>query len=378
MRESANGNGSARKSLRVRIGNGMEKQLTDRSKQVLKLVIEEYIAAARPVGSEVLREKYKLAVSSATLRAEMAELERQGYLEHRHTSGGRVPSESGYRLFVENLMNRMGLSNADMRRVEHQFHQVEGNPDLTRWAELAASVLAQLARNAALVTIPRSDAKTLKQVQLVHINDRSALTVVVMNDGSVRQSVCLLPYASSQEELNSVSAALNAAFVGYVPLEMAVRAHGLNGIAAEVAPQVLGVVSRSGMSGTVSQSGLISMLAQPEFHQSDAARPLMEILEGGALVNELADRIVNRSGVHVIIGSENPLQEMALCSIVTASYTAQGGSYGLLTVVGPTRMQYERTISSVYYVSRLLSSMLHDNNESIRHAESRRFDDTAD
>jgi heat-inducible transcriptional repressor len=104
----------------------------------------------------------------------------------------------------------------------------------------------------------------------------------------------------------------------------------------------------------------------------------VEILEGGALVNELTDRVVNRSGVHVIIGSENPLQEMASCSIVTASYTAQGGGYGLLTVVGPTRMQYERTISSVYYVSRLLSSMLHSGHESIRHAESRRFDDTAD
>ncbi|MDQ3326995.1 MAG: heat-inducible transcriptional repressor HrcA [Chloroflexota bacterium] len=356
----------------------MEKQLTDRSKQVLKLVIEEYIATARPVGSEVLREKYKLAVSSATLRAEMAELERQGYLAHRHTSGGRVPSESGYRMFVENLMNRMGLSSADMRRVEHQFHQVEGNPDLTRWAELAASVLAQLARNAALVTVPRSDAKTLKQVQLIHLNDRSALTVAVMNDGSVRQSVCVLPYASSQEELNSVSAALNAAFVGFVPLEMSVRAQALSGIAADVAPQVLGVVSQTGLNGTVSQSGLMNMLAQPEFRQSDASRPLVEILEGGALVNELADRIVNRPGVHVIIGSENPLQEMARCSIVTAAYTAQGGGYGLLTVVGPTRMQYERTISSVYYVSRLLSSMLHADSENTRHAESRRFDDTAD
>lgn len=378
MDESANYSAAAQRVLRSLTGNGMEKQLSDRSKQVLKLVIEEYIATARPVGSEVLREKYKLAVSSATLRAEMAELERQGYLAHRHTSGGRVPSESGYRLFVENLMNRMGLSSSDMRRVEHQFHQVEGNPDLTRWAELAASVLAQLARNAALVTVPRSEATALKQVQLIHLNDRSALTIAVMDDGSVRQSVCLLPYVTSQEELNSVSAALNAAFAGCVPIEMPLRTQGLSGIAAEVAPQVLGVVRQNGSRGTVSHSGLINMLAQPEFRQSDAARPLVEILEGGALVNELTDRVVNRSGVHVIIGSENPLQEMASCSIVTASYTAQGGGYGLLTVVGPTRMQYERTISSVYYVSRLLSSMLHSDHESIRHAESRRFDDTAD
>jgi heat-inducible transcriptional repressor len=336
----------------------MQKQLSDRSKQVLKLVIEEYVATARAVGSEVLREKYKLAASSATLRNEMAELERQGLLTHLHTSGGRVPSEAGYRLFVENLIDNLGLSPADMRRVEHQFHQVEGNPDLSRWAELAASVLAQLASNAALVTTPSSGNVTLKHVQLIHLHERSALTVAVMDDGGVRQSVCLLPYPASQEELNSVSAALSAAFAGHSSPELPARAQELHGIAAQVAPQILGSVWQRGGHGTVSQSGLLHMLSQPEFRRTDTARPVVEVIEGGALVSELAERVVNRPGVHVIIGSENPLQEMTGCSIVTATYTGQRGGHGLVTVVGPTRMPYERTISSVYYVSRLLTHML--------------------
>ena len=340
----------------------MEKQLSDRSKQVLKLVIEEYVATARAVGSDLLRDKYKLAFSSATLRNEMAELERRGLLTHAHTSAGRMPSEAGYRLFVENLMDNLGLSGLDMRRVEHQFHQVEGNPDLTRWAELAASVLAQLASNAALVTTPHSGDVTLKQVQLIHLHDRSALTVAVMDDGSVRQSVCTLPYGASQEELNHVSAVLSEAFVGETPVRLPARAEALTGMAAEVAPQVASSVGQAAAQGSVSQSGLINMLSQPEFRQSERARPVVEVLEGGVLVRRLAERVGQQPGVHVIIGSENPLREMAGCSIVTASYAAPRGGYGLVTVVGPTRMSYERTISSVYYMSRLLSHMLHGEN----------------
>lgn len=337
----------------------MSIELTDRSRQVLKLIIEEYVATARAVGSEVLREKYHLPYSSATLRNEMAALERHGYLTHLHTSGGRFPSEAGYRLFVENLMDNLGLSPIDMRRVEHQFHQVEGNPDLERWAELAASVLAQLARNAALVTTPRGANVSLKQLHLIHLRDRSALAVAVMNDGSVKQSVCTLPYAATQEELGSVSTALNAAFAGLIPVDMVGRIQSLQGAAAVVAPQVLDMLGPTGAHGTLSQSGLIEMLSQPEFRRSETARRIVEMLEGGSLVTRLAERIAARSGVHVIIGSENGIQVMSSCSVVTATYNTRTGSYGLLTVVGPTRMHYERTISSVYYVSRLLSHMLH-------------------
>ncbi len=340
----------------------MEQQLSDRSRLVLKLVIEEYVSTARAVGSEVLREKFKLPYSSATLRNEMAELERRGLLTHLHTSGGRVPSEAGYRLFVENLMDNLALNPADIRRVEHQFHQVEGVPDVGRWAELAASVLAQLARNAALVTTPRSDDVRLKQLQLMHLTDRSALLVAVMSDGRVRQSVCTLPYEPTQEELATVTAVLNSAFEGLVPLQMFERVRELEGPAADIAPQVVGALTDVGQAAAVSQSGLRSMLDQPEFRRDERALRVAELLEGGALVTRLADRVGGSPGVHVMIGSENPIEEMSGCSVVAATYQGQHGSYGLLTVVGPTRMQYQRTISSVYYLSRLLSHMLQAKN----------------
>ncbi len=336
----------------------MISELTPRARQILKLVIEEYVRTARAVGSEVLREKYNLSYSPATLRNEMAELERLGYLTHLHTSSGRVPSERGYRLFVESLMDHFGISAADMRRVEHQFHQVEGNPDLTRWAELAASVLAQLARNATLVTTPQTPSVTLKQVQLIHLYERSALIVAVLTDGSVRQSMVLLPYQATQEELGSISSALTHELRGLTPAEMSRRARQLEPRAAELATYVIGVLGQPQGRATISQSGLLDMLSQPEFREGDAARPVVEVLEGGELITELSRRVANRPGVHVIIGSENPLREMSDCSIVTAAYRSRWGGYGLLTVVGPVRMHYERTISSVYYLSNLMSRML--------------------
>lgn len=333
-------------------------ELSERASSILRLVIEEYVATARPVGSEGLREKYRLGFSSATLRAEMADLERRGLLTHLHTSGGRIPSEAGYRLLIESLMDRIALDRADVRRVAHQFHQVESSPDLARWAELAASVLAQLASNAALVTTPTTGAARLSRVQLIHLHDRSALAVVVMDDGTVRQAVCALPYEAGQDELNTVSSALTGTFAGHAAVELPLLARRLRGVAAELAPRVVGVVGQGGTVGAVSQSGLSAMLAQPEFRESGAALPVIEVLEGGALVRRLAERVAAQPGVHVMIGSENPLDEMGDCSIVASAYAAPRGGYGLVTVVGPTRMPYERTIASVLYVSRLLSRML--------------------
>lgn len=336
----------------------MSSELSERTQQVLKLVVEEYVATARPVGSEVLREKYGLSYSSATLRSEMAELERRGYLTHLHTSGGRVPVEAGYRVFVENLVDSIALSPAEVRRVEHQFHQIEGNPDLERWSQLAASVLAQLAHNAALVTTPWSADVTLRQIQMILLHDRSALVIAVMDEGSVRQFVSTLPFPATQEELNSVSAALTNEFAGLAPTEMPQKLPRLRGVAAEVAPQIVNTLGRTVGQATTSQSGVINMLSQPEFQQPERARTVIALIEGGSLMATLSNTLGSGHGVHVIIGSENPISELADCSVVTGTYRAPRGGSGLLTVVGPTRMPYRRTISSVYYLSQLLTDML--------------------
>ncbi|ACZ42654.1 heat-inducible transcription repressor HrcA [Thermobaculum terrenum ATCC BAA-798] len=334
--------------------------LSERARLVLKLVIEEYIATAKPVASATLRDKYGLGVSSATLRNEMAELEKMGYLTHLHTSGGRVPSEAGYRLYVENLMDNLGLSPADLRRVEHQFHQIERVRDIERWAELAASVLAQLANNAALVTTPQSENLRLKRIHLIQLHDRSALVIAVMDDGTVRQSVYEMPYEASQEELDSIAAALNAEFAGEVTSRLVRRARDLPAPVSDIVRAVIDVVSQASGIGEVHQVGLTQMLAQPEFQSSERARPVIEMIEGGSLLRILSERVARWPGVHVIIGSEIPIPEMQNCAIVTATYRAAGGSQGLLTVVGPMRMRYKRTISSVYYLSNLLSELLSD------------------
>lgn len=339
--------------------------ISPRAKQVLSLVIEEYVASARAVGSETLRERYNLSYSSATLRNEMAALEKLGYLTHLHTSGGRVPSEKGYRLFVDNLPHNWNVRPEDVLRVEHQFHQVEGNPDLSRWAELAASVLAQLVRNAALVTTPQSENIRLKRVQLIHLMERSALIVAVMSDGSIRQSVVALPHATDQDELTTVSNALTDLLGGLTPAEMVQKSTSLHGKLADFTTHLLNVVGRPGSFSTISQSGLIDMLRQPEFEGSGHSREIIESLESGELVALMSRRFVENPGIHVAIGSDIPIRQMSACSVVTATYRAPGGGYGLLSVVGPVRMPYQRTISSVYYLSQLLSRMLNPDDDRV-------------
>ncbi|MGQ9502836.1 MAG: HrcA family transcriptional regulator, partial [Anaerolineae bacterium] len=153
-------------------------EMTPRCQTILRLVISEYIRTATPVGSKAIRELYHLDVSPATIRNEMAWLEERGYLTHPHTSAGRVPTEKGYRYFVEKLMGESDLPTAERRTISHQFHQTQ--LDMEQWMRLAAAVLAHRARGAALVTSPRSAPSSLKHVELISIRDTLALLILVL------------------------------------------------------------------------------------------------------------------------------------------------------------------------------------------------------
>src|SRR5437867_1169276 len=161
--------------------------LSERQSQILKVLIGEYVASAIPVGSETLARKYALGVSPATIRNELAELEERAYITHPHTSSGRVPSDKGYRYFVEYLVDEVELPPVERRMIVHQFHQVE--TDLEEWTRLAASVLARTLHNAAVVTVPLARPARLTRLQLVEVNEHTALLVVVLQQSQVRQQI---------------------------------------------------------------------------------------------------------------------------------------------------------------------------------------------
>src|SRR3990170_694177 len=186
--------------------------LSERQSRILELVVREYVEAASPVGSQLIYRKHRLNASPATIRNEMADLEEQGYLTHPHTSSGRVPTEHGYRYYVESLMQEEELLWEEQQTIRHQFHQIERGQDA--WVHLAASILAQTVGNAAVVTAPRTDVCRMKHLELVNLHERTALLVLVLDQGRLEQQLLLMDETAGQDALTEMAARLNRLFAG--------------------------------------------------------------------------------------------------------------------------------------------------------------------
>src|SRR5581483_10241766 len=184
-------------------------KMTERRQTLLALVIKEYVGKAQPVGSETLA-KMDLGVSSATIRNELAALEDEGYLTHPHTSAGRIPTEKGYRYFVETLMDNMELTTDEQQMIRHQFHQV--TLDVEQWMRLSAAVLAHTSKMAALVTAPSANQTRFKHVELIAISETVAMMVLVLQAGTVKQQMLYSTDLLDQDDLRRIANRLNEKF----------------------------------------------------------------------------------------------------------------------------------------------------------------------
>ena len=337
--------------------------LTERQARVLELVIGEYVETASPVGSQHIQTRYRLDVSSATIRNDMAELEDAGYLSHPHTSSGRVPTEKGYRHYVESLMREEQLPWEAQQTIRHQFHQVERGQEA--WVHLAASVLAQAVENAAVVTAPWTSACRLKHLELVSLHDRTALLVLVLDQARLEQQVLVLEEEQTQEELSEVGGRLNQALGGLSVRRIAARAQEFAGVERQVVDEVLSVMRGAdlGSADEAYLDGLRHVLGQPEFSRSDRALSLLELLDERNLTRSIPLRALAQHGITVIIGADNPRlaeagEAMRACSVVVSSYGEPGVASGALAVLGPMRMRYPRTISTVRYLAEVMSELM--------------------
>lgn len=351
--------------------------LTERRQLILKLVVQEFVETALPVASDVLVRKYRLGVSSATVRNELATLEDLGYLTHLHTSAGRVPTDAGYRFFVENLMERTSLSLPEQRMIRHQFYQVRG--ELDQWVQLAGAVLARTAQNASLVTPPRSsDPLRFRHLELVAIHESMALAVLVFHGGIVKQQTLTLEAARSPDDLRRIAGRVSdiladLALSGVEEL-LSRDAKESQPILGEFERMLANLVSRSmhafeeQAQEQIYSDGLIEMLSQPEFipalAREDAERAVermrhaLEILKSGRGLGQLIPQALASDGVQVIIGGENSTNEMREYSVILARYGVDRAVAGVLGIIGPTRMAYPRSISTVRYISSLMSDLL--------------------
>jgi heat-inducible transcriptional repressor len=331
--------------------------ITARSGQILNYIVERYISRAVPVPSQTVADKANLRVSPATIRNEMAWLEREGYLVRPHTSAGCVPSDKGYRYYVE-TMESLRLPREEQRLISHTFHQVER--EVEAWVSLTASILARMSQNVAVVSLPKSTDCHLKHLELIALQDKRALMVSVFEGAKVKQELITFSEAVTQPSLSLASDKLNAAYGGLTGRQIKASEIELAPLEQEATDHLIEMM-RAEDSQEYQEpylEGWHFMLEQPEFAQSDQMRHLMELVEQRGLLRVIVPARLSHPGVQVIIGKENREAAMQHCSVVICRYGLPEEATGTIAVVGPTRMPYSRTIPSVYYLSTVLSRLV--------------------
>jgi heat-inducible transcriptional repressor len=343
-----------------RRSHNLEPELTARQVEVLRYVVQDHVHGGRAVGSHTLIERYPLSVSSATVRNEMATLERLGYIQQMHTSAGRVPTDKGYRFYVEHFASDTSLPTSDQIMIRHQFRQVESQ--LETWLQLAASVLSEFSRNVSLVTAPRTTISRLRHFELLALQERVALLILVTHESTVRQAMLHLPEMATQAELSAAADRLNAVLTGKSPTEARALVDDFNGLDAVIAEHVVAALEATQTSGgaELHYHGLEHALQQPEFTGVTASQRLFDLLRGGALLSELLPQVAERDGLQIFIGAENASADLQTFGVVIATYGVDDAVTGLLGILGPRRMPYERSISSVRYMARLMSDLMRD------------------
>ncbi len=324
------------------------------------LVIRSYVEKGQPVGSKAFVAGYGLDISAATIRNEMAALEELGYLTHPHTSAGRKPTDDGYRYFVEHLLHEIELPVPEQLMIRHQFHQAR--LELDQWVRLAAAVLAHTTRKAALATPPRARESKFKHLELISLRDTLVLLVLVLHGGTVKQQMLSLEEPVAQDALSRLSNDLNECLAWLTAEQIAAKVAGLTPLGQQISQIVFQTLTTvdAQAAGLVYREGLTHILAEPEFTEGIQVRQMVQALEGPTLVNVVTEAAgpLEIGGVQVLIGGEGRWHELADLSLILSRYGVEGGASGLLGVVGPLRMTYDRTIGAVRYVSRLMSDLV--------------------
>jgi heat-inducible transcriptional repressor len=337
-----------------------------RTQAILRAVIEEYVTTATPVGSNALVERYGLAVSSATVRSILAELEANGLLTHPHTSAGRIPTDAGYRFYVESIAEAVPLPAVEQLMIRHQFGQVEYASE--HWFRLAATTLASVTRAAGIATPAKPRDAHIRRIDLVAINERMASLILVLREGAIKQALVTLESddAIDQPTLNAVAALLNERLVDMTArraearLELLRTDDRVDVLARRVGERVVKVLREYDAAAIeeVFSDGLLNVMEAPEFAQSDKLRRVFSALENRAYLGQLVGSVAIAGQVQVFIGHENQPLDMRDVSLVLAPYGRPGRAMGVVGVLGPTRMSYSQAIGTVRFVSGLMNELV--------------------
>jgi heat-inducible transcriptional repressor len=339
-------------------------KLDERKKQILKVITDDYIASGEPVGSRTIARRHDLGLSPATIRNEMADLEESGFLEQPHTSAGRVPSERGYRYYVDALMARHTLTELEIETIYRELDQY--HQEIESVIYQTAKILVQMTQYPSLVLSPQLQTAIFRHIQLVKLSGSTILVVIVTDTGFVENKMIELQREVSSEELDRLSALINQRLRG-LSLQNLQLSH-LKDINSELVFHdqlcneslkilIKSLSDRNKSGERVHIEGATKILEQPEFLDLQKFKPLMNLLEEeNRLYNLLYKDVVTRSQVK--IGHENQDQGIQDCSVVTASYEIAGRTVGVIGVLGPTRMDYAKVLPIVEGTAAILSDLL--------------------
>ncbi|MEJ7833814.1 MAG: heat-inducible transcriptional repressor HrcA [Nocardioides sp.] len=331
----------------------------ERKLAVLRAIVEDYVATEEPVGSKALVERHSLGVSPATVRNDMAALEEEGYITQPHTSAGRVPTDKGYRLFVDRLTKVKPMSAAERRAISTFL---DGAVDLDDVVTRSVRVLSQLTRQVAVVQYPTLSRSTVRHVELVPLAPNRLLVVLILSTGRVEQRVVELTADLAEDDLAALRTRVNMAATGETIAEALVAVRGLvpeggTGPTAAVADVLVEAMSDHRSDERIAVGGTANLARFGDSFDS-AVRPLLEAIEEHVVLLKLLGEATGGGMVTVRIGREGPYEQFASTSVVATGYGAHDDALATLGVVGPTRMDYPGTMAAVRavasYVSRIL------------------------
>ncbi len=330
--------------------------LDDRKLKILQAIIDDYVSTAEPVGSRTIAKKHELGLSSATIRNEMADLEDMGLLEQPHTSAGRVPSDKGYRLYVDQLMKINDLSESDIENIRNAM-DIRIN-ELSQLIRNASVVMSQFTKYTSMAVTPHIKRSVLKAVQVVPIEPGKALIIVVTDSNIVRNNLIRIPEKITPDFIIQVSNMLNEKLKGYT-LEM-LKNNFLNGEAEQLTslPYDLMRPILDGIEDLIKLidqpeiylEGTTNILNFPEFKEVQKAKEFLSLLDEKKLMSQLLNTNGSNNEIVIQIGNENVIQGIKDCSIVTASYSIDDYVIGSIGIIGPTRMEYSKVVSSLNYI----------------------------
>ena len=340
-------------------------RLTTRNREVLRALVDLHISTGQPVGSLSLAREMQRSVSPATIRNVLAEMERLGLLDHPHTSAGRVPTDEGYRVYVDSLMRPASLPVREAAAIDSELRPAHASSP-EQVVERASQVLSRLSRKVGFVLIPETGRTTFRHVDLVRLPHPRILVVMVSRTGLVSNRVIEVQEEMSQDDLQACANYLNASFSGMTL--SAIRRRLLEMMAVERAlydtllKRVLSVGQRAFTldepAGDVYLDGTASILEQPEFEDLDRLRALLQTLEAKSRLVRILNACLSGEGVRILIGHENPDPELRDLSLVTSSYSLANEGRWSVGVMGSTRMEYSRMIPLVDHVARTVTQTL--------------------